>query len=296
MVENQSKSLSFEVREYKEKGIWASLDFDQNSYLLGNKEGLITLRNKSTYKAIKELEKVHEDYVYSIKFSPDKTKIITAGYDGFLLLYDINFNLIAKIKSGDNPVLSADFIDNSTVIFITENILFLWNLSENKMIQQIINENSKNNKGLLLIDSKTAIVYTSEGYRKFEISKTSQLNSILSKKIGSISFILLLNNKQISVAQNDFIRFYDITSNEEIYYVKLETSNITNIALVSENRLFIAGDKKIFLYENINGKYEQIAQKAYPIDVIKTILPINDSVILVGNYFKGFSIIKLKYK
>ena len=81
----------------------------------------------------------HEEAIYSVKFSPDGTHILTAGSDGKIIIWDLarltlgapaSLSMCAAVQTiaVDGDAFAAQFVDSNTVVCAIDDTVVLWDV------------------------------------------------------------------------------------------------------------------------------------------------------------------------
>lgn len=119
------------------KGTVYDITFINDGTALAIAEGnTIKVYNSVNQKLIKEFTAVHTDVILSIDVSTDNTKLISAGRDGLICVWDTESGqLIAKLSYHQGIITTVKFSPDDHYILsgATDNQVILYDLSEQKV-------------------------------------------------------------------------------------------------------------------------------------------------------------------
>ncbi|ACM92095.1 hypothetical protein NAMH_1456 [Nautilia profundicola AmH] len=254
-----------------------SLDF-KNDILLYSTVKKIYLYNLLT----KQKQKKHIDNILEAKLNATGDKIVVLNkYDG-INIFDNNFKLISKFPGEFQGFVLKDYI----LFGITNKNIKAYDLTTNKII---INIEKRNIKSVDFIDSALCNyliaaapnqVYIDRFYDfRLKAEKRIALKGI--KNIKKIKFIddnkfLLFMNNEVDIFYIDGSRLQKI----DFGYRKIKAVDTFG------GKVYIATDKKIYVYENVSQFTNTETYDINQVDVVD--LSVNGEYIAVGGKYKVY--------
>ena len=215
----------------------------------------------SELKKINSIE-IHNDMITAISTFPS-VNIISVSKDKSINIYDINFNLIQKIKNISNKQLSYVCVkdENNFITSSFDGCIKSWiknNLNQFQL-NQIINYSTNCIIYKLIYSSRKIFSCSWDGKIKIYGENNNNLYQLITiiQHFKSIHSILLLEDKNllISSGYNEELKFYDIINyNILISFPKIFCINNDSLKRFDNDKIIIGGRDYTIKIISINKK------------------------------------------
>ena len=215
----------------------------------------------SELKKINSIE-IHNDMITAITTFPSGN-IISVSKDKSINIYDINFNLIQKIKNTSNKQLSYVYVkdENNFITSSFDGCIKSWiknNLNQFQL-NQIINYSTNCIIYKLIYSSRKIFSCSWDGKIKIYGENNNNLYQLITiiQHFKSIHSILLLEDKNILIASgyNEELKFYDIINyNILISFPKIFCINNDSLERLDNDTIIIGGKDYTIKIISINKK------------------------------------------
>ena len=215
----------------------------------------------SELKKINSIE-IHNDMITAITTFPSGN-IISVSKDKSINIYDINFNLIQKIKNTSNKQLSYVCVkdENNFITSSFDGCIKSWiknNLNQFQL-NQIINYSTNCIIYKLIYSSRKIFSCSWDGKIKIYGENNNNLYQLITiiQHFKSIHSILLLEDKNllISSGYNEELKFYDIINyNILISFPKIFCINNDSLERLDNDTIIIGGKDYTIKIISINKK------------------------------------------
>ncbi|MBP1703354.1 MAG: putative Peptide/nickel transport system substrate-binding protein, partial [Chloroflexi bacterium] len=162
----------------------------------------------------------HTEYVYDLKFSPENTKILTAGNDGIAILWEVaSGKPLLTLRGHKGPVKSIDFSSDGALIATgsTDGTARLWDSTTGQLLQSLPVPDS----------SVLGVVFSPDG-------------------------------KQLLTGSGDNIaRLWDVQTGKELLTLKGHTGEVDTVAFSADGSLATAGSRKdgiVIIWDAASGQ------------------------------------------
>lgn len=287
--------------------IWSLNDFKQTSILEGFSTGIRALlihptnpnilliavgstikiwELTDTNKELKTLEAAHTDLIRSIKFLPSFNRIITAGSDTKLILWDINDFSLIKTYTGHTDEITCLEVNSEGSKVISgshDRLIRIWDLKTDKF--EVIKANSTDIYLTIVSPegSKALIASSDNKIRIWDLDMNKLIGIIdSSSHVNCLQFTP--NSERIVAGCGDnSIRIWDVKTKKALGLLKGHLNDVNAIVVTSDGLRIITGssDESIIIWDAL--RRNKIRELEGHDDIITSLVITNEDHLISGS-------------
>lgn len=239
----------------------------------GDDDGNIKIYDLTTGQVSKTLSG-HRYYVYDVEFSPDGKRLVSAGYQGQVRLWDLESGKSAALTGNDssNYVYAAKFSPNGKVIASSsyhDTMLHLWDANTGKLLNNLSPGRSylyaydiawsPDGSGLITAGSDDLLIWN---------MTTGQRTGLIDHRSSLRTCAFSPNGRHIVTAgYNKTINFFDAASGAALGTLKGHTDTVLSVAFSPDGKRLVSGSEdgtaKVWDVAKASGIYNLTGHGGY---------------------------------
>ena len=229
--------------------------------------------------------------------------IISVSWNGSIIIYNLNFNVIQIIKIIDNDILYVSIKDDNNFITCSrDKSIKIWKKISNsfKLFQIINNAHNKWIYKVLYLNDLIISCSNDTNIKIWEINKNNKYQCItILSCLQSIYSILLLKERKILISSGkEGTRFWDIITYKNILYIENAKCFLWNgLDNIDDDKIIIGGEFSNFIIKIISISEKKIIKEikndfwCFGINVIK-----DKKIILIGGDSNNINIYNYNFE
>jgi len=229
--------------------------------------------------------------------------IISVTWNGSIIIYNLNFNIIQTIKTNDNDILYISIKDENNFITCSrDKYIKIWKKISNKfeLFQIIKNAHTKWIYKVLYLNNLIISCSNDKNIKIWEINKDNKYQCItILSCLNSIYSFLLLKEKNILITSGkEGTRFWDIITYKNILYIENAKCYLWNaLDNIDNDKIIVGGEFSNFIIKIISISEKKIIKEikndfwCFCINVIK-----DKKIILIGGDSNNINIYNYNFE